>query len=96
MKNNGSNLYWRDCLSHRFLWLNFNHLQNGIESLLSRQSTAIGDTITFKRPWQKGDVVTLYNPYTQSIVTKHITRVGGIIYKYLVNMLKNILILWMI
>ncbi|KAL7428915.1 hypothetical protein ACHAXH_001458, partial [Discostella pseudostelligera] len=28
-------------------------------------------------PWQKGDIVTLYNPYTKSLVTKRIIGVGG-------------------
>ena len=30
-----------------------------------------------KRPWQKGDVVTLYNPHTKYFVTKRIIGVGG-------------------
>eukprot|EP00585_Thalassiosira_rotula_P010183 CAMPEP_0196140842 /NCGR_PEP_ID=MMETSP0910-20130528/7604_1 /TAXON_ID=49265 /ORGANISM="Thalassiosira rotula, Strain GSO102" /LENGTH=299 /DNA_ID=CAMNT_0041401759 /DNA_START=468 /DNA_END=1367 /DNA_ORIENTATION=- len=32
---------------------------------------------SIKRPWQRGDVVTIYNPHTESIVTKRIIGVGG-------------------
>ena len=78
----GGDIYWRDCWSHRFVWLDFDYLKKCFRSLLisSEQSTTTttrNDGLSFKRPWQKGDVVTLYNPFTESLVTKRIIGVGG-------------------
>jgi len=88
---NGSNLYLRDCSSHRFIWLNTNNFyQYCIFSTnkLSRTLLFGGTTTiehveevesvpTLKRPWQRGDVVTLYCPQTKSTVTKRIIGIGG-------------------
>lgn len=71
----GGNLYLRDCWSHRFVWLNLEHLKNCISKFLSDPFTL--QNVSFKRPWQKGDVVTLYNPITKGLVTKRIIGVGG-------------------
>lgn len=38
---------------------------------------SVSSSSSFSRPWQKGDIVTLYNPYTKSLVTKRIIGVGG-------------------
>eukprot|EP00580_Thalassiosira_gravida_P016634 CAMPEP_0201664398 /NCGR_PEP_ID=MMETSP0494-20130426/5877_1 /ASSEMBLY_ACC=CAM_ASM_000839 /TAXON_ID=420259 /ORGANISM="Thalassiosira gravida, Strain GMp14c1" /LENGTH=262 /DNA_ID=CAMNT_0048143157 /DNA_START=439 /DNA_END=1227 /DNA_ORIENTATION=- len=47
-------------------------------STTNNTTTTTADVnISIKRPWQKGDVVTIYNPYTESIVTKRIIGVGG-------------------
>ena len=72
------NMYYRDCWSHRLVWFNIAHLEDCFSRLLSGKSTS--DTkgaISFKRPWKKGDIITMYNPYTRSIVTKRIIAVGG-------------------
>jgi len=81
----GGDIYWRDCWSHRFVWLDSHYLKECFHSMLmsSEQSTTTttttsrNDGLSFKRPWQKGDVVTLYNPFTESLVTKRIIGVGG-------------------
>ena len=102
--NDNNNLYLRDCWSHRFLWLDYEHCKKCIITILiplwisqveskkddgnmemgegetdntiSVASTTLSSS-AFNRPWRKGDVVTLYNPYTKSLVTKRIIGVGG-------------------
>ncbi|KAL7550099.1 hypothetical protein ACHAWF_013329 [Thalassiosira exigua] len=75
MDNCQTNLYWRDCWSHRFVWFNLENLQSFISDLISQESVIRSTTL--RRPWQRGDVVTIYNPFTKSIVTKRIIGVGG-------------------
>lgn len=41
------------------------------------QISVVSSSSLFNRPWQKGDIVTLYNPHTKSLVTKRIIGVGG-------------------
>ena len=45
-----------------------------LRDIWSHRSSFFGNT---KREYQRGDVVTMYNPYTQSIVTKRIVGVEG-------------------
>ena len=45
-----------------------------LRDVWSHRSSFFGNT---KREYQRGDVVTMYNPYTQSIVTKRIVGVEG-------------------
>ena len=89
--NNDSNMYLRDCSSHRFIWLNANNFYqycifstNKLLRTLSFGGTTTTEHVeeeesvpTLKRPWQRGDVVTLYCPQTKSTVTKRIIGIGG-------------------
>ena len=93
---NKNYLYLRDCWSHRFLWLDYEHCKNCMTSILhslllifaqyhdkgtkttvGKSDNPISVASSFNRPWQKGDIVTLYNPYTKTLVTKRIIGVGG-------------------
>ena len=51
-------------------------VEGEIDNTISVASTTLSSS-SFNRPWRKGDVVTLYNPYTKSLVTKRIIGVGG-------------------
>lgn len=77
-------VYWRDCWSHRLVWLDLGHwgalLRSLAPSTSPKRPGEAADAATgmsLKRPWQKGDVVTIYNPFTESIVTKRIVGVAG-------------------
>lgn len=72
----GGEMFWRDCWSHRIVWLNLDHLKHCFNQLFSEQSTT-QEKVSLRRPWQNGDVVTVFNPFTRSIVTKRIIGVGG-------------------
>jgi hypothetical protein len=86
-----NNLYLRDCSSHRFIWLNANNFYQYCIFSINRLHTALlfgGTTTTehveeeelvptLKRPWQRGDVVTLYCPQTKTTVTKRIIGISG-------------------
>eukprot|EP00584_Thalassiosira_punctigera_P001694 CAMPEP_0172537250 /NCGR_PEP_ID=MMETSP1067-20121228/8880_1 /TAXON_ID=265564 ORGANISM="Thalassiosira punctigera, Strain Tpunct2005C2" /NCGR_SAMPLE_ID=MMETSP1067 /ASSEMBLY_ACC=CAM_ASM_000444 /LENGTH=155 /DNA_ID=CAMNT_0013322505 /DNA_START=36 /DNA_END=500 /DNA_ORIENTATION=+ len=68
----GGEIYWRDCLSHRFFWFGS---ERGDETSSDRSAASAG--VSFKRPWHRRDVVVIYNPFTNSLVTKRIVGVGG-------------------
>ncbi len=89
---NDNNLYLRDCWSHRFLWLDYEHCKKRLLLIFSHDhdnetETRVGESdnpisvasssSSFNRPWQNGDIVTFYNPYTKTLVTKRIIGVGG-------------------
>ena len=73
--HHGFNLYLRDCLSHRLVWLNFDHLKECFYSRLSLIPAT--QNVSFRRPWQRGDVVTSANPFTKYVVTKRIVGLPG-------------------
>jgi len=75
----GIHFHLRDCWSHRLFWLDINHFKNCLSSLLSDRSTTQQKIsfASFRRPWKKGDIVTLYNPFTESLNTKRIVGLGG-------------------
>ena len=74
-------LHYRDCWSHRVAWFNVDHLRKCFSSWwassASSDAASLGVTASFRRPWQKGDIVTLYNPHTKHIVTKRIVGTEG-------------------
>ena len=74
-------VYWRDCWSDRFIWLNWRHLA-GAFGLMSNGRNLDGSvfdisTTTYKRPWQRGDVTTIFNPYSKTIICKRIIGLEG-------------------
>ena len=71
----GGSVYLRDCWSHRVIWFNLDHLWKCITAKTTTTNEKHNNSI--KRPWQKGDIVTIYNPYTKSIVTKRIIGTSG-------------------
>lgn len=67
-------VYLRDTLSHRLIWLNMEHWKRNIQSMIDDRSL---DNVSLTRGWRRGDVVTIYNPFTRSIVTKRIVGLEG-------------------
>ena len=67
-------VYLRDTLSHRLIWLNMEHWKRNIQSMVNERSL---DSVSLTRGWRRGDVVTIYNPFTRSIVTKRIVGLEG-------------------
>jgi len=67
-------VYLRDTLSHRLIWLNMANWRRNIQSIVDHQSF---DNVSWTRGWRRGDVVTIYNPFTRSIVTKRIVGLEG-------------------
>ena len=80
----GVELYWRDCWSDRFFWFNWRHLRDVSKRLLGDDAPSkpnneleTSDTVSYKRPWQRGDVVTIFNPYSKRIICKRIIGLPG-------------------
>lgn len=72
-------IYLRDCWSNRFVWMNWGHLKHLTCALFNPNgnSSTADRSISFKRPWQKGDIVTIFNPYSKTLVCKRIVGLEG-------------------
>ncbi|KAL7489965.1 hypothetical protein ACHAW6_015758 [Cyclotella cf. meneghiniana] len=75
----GVELYWRECWSDRFFWFNWIHFKQVSRRLFAHDASlkSTTDEISYKRPWQRGDIVTIFNPYSQTITCKRIIAVEG-------------------
>ncbi|KAL3793656.1 hypothetical protein HJC23_010228 [Cyclotella cryptica] len=72
-------LYWRDCWSDRFFWINWRHFKE-VSMRLFADDASLKSTMgvsSYKRPWQRGDIVTIFNPYSKTIICKRIIGVEG-------------------
>jgi len=65
-------IYWRDCFSNRFFWINWGHIMQIFSD--DRKSTG---PISLRRPWQRGDIVTIFNPHSKTIICKRIIGLEG-------------------
>lgn len=86
-----SEIYLRDCYSNRFIWLNWQHLQQRVVGSATYTqhptSTKTQETATtakqhqhlsyYNRSYQKGDIVTIFNPFSKNMVCKRIIGTEG-------------------
>jgi signal peptidase I len=77
-------VYLRDCFNDRFFWLNWQHLQQvwPTRQHINRSTSTDYHTTTqhestYKRPYQKGDVVTIFNPFSKTLISKRIVGIEG-------------------
>lgn len=96
LRHNDSNIYLRDCWSHRYIWFDLDNLKRYCTCGIVRLRRALllqfdshggggdesfGDDVSSSpslgRPWQRGDIVTIYCQATKTTSTKRIIGIGG-------------------
>ncbi len=81
MYPDGRDLFLRDCWSDRFFWFDWNHIIFTLSDRCRDASSKIvelkGGIHSFKRPWQRGDVVCYLQPDSNFIACKRIIGVEG-------------------
>ena len=72
-------VYLRDCWSDRFFSFDLLRriLPTGRDTTGDVAMNSNTETRLYKRPYQKGDIVTIYNPHTQNLICKRIIGISG-------------------